>query len=70
MDAQLTLLHVRPQPSALDYTIGDVPEGEWDKMQEEAERCLRDAVEHTKRRVLEVDSKLCSGLSMPFIRDH
>jgi universal stress protein A len=64
MHAQLTLLHVRPEPSALDYTIGGVPEEDWDKMQEEAERCLRDAVEHAKRRVLEVDSKLCSGLDI------
>jgi universal stress protein A len=64
MHAQLTLLHVRPQPSALDYAIGGVPEEDWDKMQEEAERCLRDAVEHAKRRVLEVDSKLCHGLDI------
>jgi hypothetical protein len=33
-------------------------------MQEEAERCLRDAVEHAKRRVLEVDSTLCPGLDI------
>ena len=34
------------------------------KMKEEAELCLRDAVAHAKRRVLEVDSKLCSGLDI------
>jgi nucleotide-binding universal stress UspA family protein len=33
-------------------------------MKEEAGRCLRDAVAHAKRRVLEVDSKLCSGLDI------
>ena len=64
MHAQLTLLHVRPEPSALDYTIGGVPEEDWEKMKEEAELCLRDAVAHAKRRVLEVDSKLCSGLDI------
>jgi universal stress protein A len=64
MHAQLTILHVRVEPSALDYTLGGVPEGDWDQMKDEAERFLRDVVAHAKRRVVEVGSKLCFGLDI------
>ena len=64
MHAQLTILHVQPEPSALDYTLGGVPEGDWDQMKEEAERFLRDVVAHAKRRVVEVSSRLSFGLDI------
>ncbi len=35
-DGQLTLLHVLPEPSALDYTLGGFPETEQDRAKEEA----------------------------------
>ena len=66
MLAQLTLLHVRPEPrNRRPWTIllgafrKKIRENE-----RRAERCLRDAVAHAKRRVVEVDSKLCSGLDI------
>jgi universal stress protein A len=64
MHAQLTLLHVLPEPSALDYTMGGFPKGEWDQMKEEAEKNLAEAVTHAKRTFLEVDSKLRTGLDL------
>ena len=64
MHAQLTILHVRPEPSALDYTLGGVSEGDWDQMKEGAERFLRDVVAHAKRRVVEVSSRLSFGLDI------
>lgn len=61
MHAQLTLLHVLPGPSALDYTMGGVPHGEWDQAKEEAAKLLAEAVSHAKRTLLEVDAKLRFG---------
>ena len=64
MHAQLTLLHVIPEPSALDYTMGGFPQAAWDEVKEEAEKNLAEAVTHAKRTFLEVDSKLRSGLDL------
>lgn len=64
MHAQLTLLHVLPEPNALDYTMGGFPHAEWDQMKEEAEKKLADAVAHAKRTFLEVDSRLRIGLDL------
>ncbi len=64
MHAQLTLLHVIPEPSALDYTMGGFPHAELDQVKEEAEKNLAEAVIHAKRTFLEVDSKLRSGLDL------
>jgi nucleotide-binding universal stress UspA family protein len=64
MQAQLTLLHVLPEPSAFDYTMNGCPLGEWDQAKEEAEKQLADAVAHAKRSFLEVDSKLRSGIEL------
>jgi universal stress protein A len=61
MQAQLTLLHVLPEPSAFDYTMNGFPHGEWDQAKEEAEKNLADAVSHAKRTFLEVDAKFRSG---------
>ena len=59
--AQLTLLHVLPEPSALDYTLGGFPKAEQDRAEEEASSLLDEAVTHAKRTFLEIDSKLRTG---------
>ena len=62
--AQLTLLHVLPEPSALDYTLGGFPETEQDRAKEEASSLLDEAVAHAKRTLLEIDSRLRTGLDL------
>ena len=59
-----TLLHVLPEPSALDYTLGGFPETEQDRAKEEASSLLDEAVAHAKRTFLEIDSKLRTGLDL------
>jgi nucleotide-binding universal stress UspA family protein len=61
MQGQLTLLHVFPEPSALDYTMNGPADEEWDQAREGAKNNLADAVAHAKRSFLEVDSKFRSG---------
>ena len=59
-----TLLHVLPEPSALDYTLGGFPETEQDRAKEEASSLLDEAVAHAKRIFLEIDSGLRTGLDL------
>jgi nucleotide-binding universal stress UspA family protein len=62
--AQLTLLHVLPEPSALDYTLGGFPGKEQDQAKEEASSLLDEAVARAKRTFLEIDSRLRTGLDL------
>jgi nucleotide-binding universal stress UspA family protein len=64
MHGQLTLLHVVPEPSALDYNIGGFPRDEWDQTKEEAEKKLADALAHAKRSLLEVDATVRTGVDL------
>ena len=61
---QLTLLHVLPEPSALDYTLGGFPETEQVRAKEEASSLLNEAVAQAKRTFLEIDSKLRTGIDL------
>jgi nucleotide-binding universal stress UspA family protein len=62
--AQLTLLHVLPEPSALDYTLSGFPETEQVRAKEEASSLLHEEVAHAKRTFLEIDSRLRTGLDL------
>src|ERR1700730_9755734 len=62
--AQLNLLHVLPEASALDYTLGGFPETEPDRAKEEASSLLSEAVAHAERTFLEIDSRLRTGLDL------
>ena len=62
--AQLTLLHVLPELSDLDYTLGEFPETEQDRAKEEASNLLDEAVADAKRTFLEIDSRLRTGLDL------
>jgi universal stress protein A len=64
MHGQLTLLHVLPEPSALDYNIGGFSREEWDQSKEEAEKKLAGALAHAKLTFLEVDAILRTGLDL------
>jgi universal stress protein A len=61
MSAQLTLLYVLPEPSALDYNIGGFPADEWEQANKEAKEKLADELARAKRTLLEVDAKLRTG---------
>jgi len=64
MHGQLTLLHVLPEPSALDYNIGGFPRAEWDQTRGEAEKKLAGALAHAKLTFLEVDAMLRTGVDL------
>jgi universal stress protein A len=64
MNGQLTLLHVIPEPSALDYNMGGFPPEELAQAEEEAKQKLAAELAHAKVSLLEVDSKLQTGVDL------
>ena len=56
LEAQLTLLHIVPEPSALDYPIEGISAGEIAGWKEEAERRMADQLARAKLQYHEVDS--------------
>jgi nucleotide-binding universal stress UspA family protein len=64
MHGQLTLLHVFPEPSALEYSIGGFSREELNQSKEEAEKKLADALAHTKLTFLEVDAIFRTGFDL------
>jgi universal stress protein A len=62
MQARLTLLHVLPEPSAFDYTMGGFSRGEWEEGKEEAVKKLAEETTRTKADYGEVDSLFRTGL--------
>jgi universal stress protein A len=56
LGAKLTLLHVVPEPSALDYSMGGVSTEEIKGWQKEAEKRLAEQLTRAKREYREVDS--------------
>ena len=54
MNGQLTLLHVIPEPSALDYNMGGFPPEELAQAEEEAKQKLAAELAHAKVSLLEV----------------
>jgi universal stress protein A len=60
--AELTLLHVVPEPSALDYTMQGIPVDEIQGWKEEAAAKLADELAKAKLAYQEVDSALTMAL--------
>jgi universal stress protein A len=56
LGAKLTLLHVVPEPSALDYEIGGFPTDEIEEWQKEAQKRLAEQLTRAKIEYQEVDS--------------
>jgi universal stress protein A len=56
LGAKLTLLHVVPEPSALDYTIGGIPKEETEEWQTEAQERLEEQLTRAKIEYEEVES--------------
>ena len=64
MHARLTLLHLLPEPSAFDYTMGGFPQEEWKKGKEEAGKKLTEETTRIKANYGEVDSLFRTGLDL------
>jgi universal stress protein A len=64
MHAKLTLLHIVPEPSAFDYSLGGFPPGEWEQTKVEAEQKLAEETTRTKLSYREVGSLLRTGLDL------
>jgi universal stress protein A len=62
LGAKLTLLHVIPEPSALDYEIGGFPDEEIQERQKEAQKRLAERLTRAKIEYQEVDSLQRTGL--------
>jgi nucleotide-binding universal stress UspA family protein len=58
LGARLTLLHLVPEVSAMEYTMGGIPFGYEDEAWEKAEQKLAEEVEHAKRVYGQVDPLL------------
>jgi nucleotide-binding universal stress UspA family protein len=56
LGAKLTLLHIVPEPSALDYPIGGIPVEEIEGWKKEAEKRMADQLARAKLQHQEVDS--------------
>ena len=64
MHAEVTLLHVFPEPSALDYGMGGFPQGEWDQAKEVVEKQLAQETMRAKLAYREVQALLRTGLDL------
>jgi len=62
LGAKLTLLHVVPEPSALDYPMEGIPAEEIEERKKEAERRMAVQLERAKLQYQEVDSVQRSAL--------
>ena len=62
LGARLTLLHVTPEPSALDYTMAGVPIWDWEEARAQAEKQLAEEVARIRPVHPEVGSLLRTGL--------
>jgi nucleotide-binding universal stress UspA family protein len=64
LGTQLTLLHVVPEPSPFDYSIGGVPGGQWEQVREKAEKELDDEIARVKASYDRVDSLVRTGADL------
>jgi len=48
LQSHLTLLHVVPAPYAIDYTLGGIPNGEWEHVRHRADQELEAVLERTR----------------------
>jgi nucleotide-binding universal stress UspA family protein len=54
-ESHLTLLHVVPTPYPIDYTLGGIPDGEWEKVRHRADQKLEAALQRAKIRYESID---------------
>ena len=61
LGAHLTLMHAVPAPYAIDYTLGGIPNGEWEQALHEAEGKLNSALGRARIRYGQVDALIRVG---------
>ena len=61
LGAHLTLMHVVPAPYAIDYTLGGIPNGEWEDALNQAEGKLNAALRRARIRYGRIDALLRIG---------
>ena len=61
LGSHLTLLHVVPAPYPLDYTLGGIPDGEWEQVRHRADKKLDAALQRAKVRYESVDTLVRIG---------
>jgi nucleotide-binding universal stress UspA family protein len=61
LGAHLTLMHAVPAPYAIDYTLGGIPNGDWEQALHDAEGKLNAALERIRIRYGRVDALVRVG---------
>ena len=61
LESHLTLLHVVPAPYAIDYTLGGIPDGQWEEVRHRADQKLEAALQRARIRYESVDSLVRAG---------
>ena len=61
LGAHLTLLHVVPTPYPIDYTLGGIPNGEWERVRHRADQKLEAVLQRAKIRYDSVDTLVRVG---------
>jgi nucleotide-binding universal stress UspA family protein len=64
LGAQVTLLHVVPEPTPFDYGLGGVPDGQWEQIREDADKRLEEELARTKCSYQRVDSLVRTGTGL------
>jgi nucleotide-binding universal stress UspA family protein len=59
--SHLTLLHVVPTPYPIDYTLGGIPNGEWERVRHRADQKLEAVLQRAKIRYDSVDTLVRVG---------
>ena len=61
VESHLTLLHVVPAPYPIDYTLGGIPSGEWEKVRHRADQKLEAVLQRAKIEYESVDTLVRIG---------
>jgi nucleotide-binding universal stress UspA family protein len=64
LGAQVTLLHLVPEPTAFDYSMGGIPAEEWEQAREEAKKKLDQELARAKITYQGVDWLVRTGISL------
>jgi universal stress protein A len=64
LGAQVTLLHLVPEPTAFDYTMGGIPADEWEQAREEAKNRLEHELARAKITYQGIESLMRTGIAL------
>ena len=61
LGSHLTVLHIVPAPYAIDYTLGGIPNGEWEQLRHRADRKLEAVLQRSRSKYEAVDTLVRVG---------